>query len=156
VGDSGQATAEGCKPELSQAAIDASMAAVDALDLTDVKRKVVEATGWPVRTADYAELRYRRFLCMHHLDRELILVPHLDIDAFWHQHILFTRNYARDCERLFGEFFHHNPGRGADDEAERLREILARTAKLYADAFGEDYLSTEPQEVASGMLKLFG
>ena len=91
--------------------VEAAMAAIASLDLSAVRRKVVEDKGWSDQIADYAELRYRRFLSMYRLDPRLALVPHDDIDAFWHQHILFTREYARDCEKLFGSVF-ISPWRG--------------------------------------------
>ena len=153
--DSGQGKRDGWKPELSQAIIDASMAAIEALDLAAVKRKVVAEKGWNQATADYAELRYRRFLCMHRLDRGRALVPLPDVDAFWHQHILFTREYAQDCDALFGEFFHHSPASGDKDEAQRRRPVLAETAEFYADIFGEDYFAVEPEHAPAGWVDLF-
>ncbi len=46
-----------------------------------------------------------------------MLVPPPDIDAFWHQYILFTREYATECERPFGGFLHHSPASGEEGEA---------------------------------------
>lgn len=39
------------------------------------------------------------------------LVPSPDVDEIWHAHILHTREYARDCEDVFGPggFLHHSP-----------------------------------------------
>ena len=135
--------------------VEAAMAAIASLDLSAVRRKVVEDKGWSDRIADYAELRYRRFLCMYRLNPRLALVPHDDIDAFWHQHILFTREYARDCEKLFGSFLHHAPGVGGDDEAELLHRGYVETARFYADTFGENYAATEPEGLPSDWLALF-
>ena len=135
--------------------VEAAMAAVAMLDLASVKRKVVEEKGWSKEIADYAELRYRRFLCMHLLDPRLILVPPPDIDVFWHQHILFTRAYAGDCERLFGRYFHHSPATGDADEAAMMQRGVMETAKFYAEAFGEHYFATEPAGFASNWMTLF-
>jgi hypothetical protein len=33
-------------------------------------------------------------------------------DMVWHSHILHTRQYAEDCEKLFGRFLHHTPETG--------------------------------------------
>ena len=97
--------------------------------------------------------RDRRFLCMHLINPPLLLVPPPDIDAFWHQHILFTREYARDCERLFGGFLHHSPASGEAGEAAAMQQGARETAKFYADAFGEHYFATEPEGFASNWLE---
>ncbi|CAN5923674.1 hypothetical protein BH11PSE3_BH11PSE3_45990 [soil metagenome] len=130
-------------------------AMVASLDLAAVKRKVIEDEGWSDKIADYAELRYRRFLCMHLLNPRLPLVPPPDIDAVWHQHILFTREYTRDCDRLFGLYLHHNPASGAAGEAEMMERGAMAAAKFYADTFGENYFATDPDGMASNWVGLF-
>jgi hypothetical protein len=132
-----------------------AMAELAALDLSMVRQKVVALEGWDGRIADYSELRYRRFLCLHRLDRTLPLAPPDDIDAWWHQHILFTRAYARDCERFFGEFLHHDPGSGTPSDTEAMAQAYARTARFYNEAFGEDYAATDPDGTVSNWLDLF-
>jgi hypothetical protein len=115
------------------------MALVDSIDLSMVRRNLIKENGWSEETAEQVELRYRRFLCLHYIDRECPLVPAKDIDLFWHQHILHTRAYAVDCNRLFGEFLHHTPASGNDDDAGHLREAFGKTRAFYADLFGEEY-----------------
>ena len=132
-----------------------AMASLASLDLSAVKRKVVDEKGWGVKIADYAELRYRRFLCMHLINPRLLLVPPPDIDAFWHRHILFTRQYVRDCETLFGTFLHHSPASGEEGEAAAMQQGAMETAKFYADTFGEHYFAVEPEGLASNWLELF-
>lgn len=31
------------------------------------------------------------------------------IDIVWHTHILFTKKYHADCQKLFGRYLHHLP-----------------------------------------------
>jgi hypothetical protein len=67
--------------------------------------------------------------------------PSMDVDTFWHYHILDTMKYARDCEEVFGYFLHHFPYvglRGEDDLAahERMGEHMA---ELYEQTFGQKY-----------------
>jgi hypothetical protein len=133
----------------------AALAEIASLDLSMVRKKVMALEGWNERIADYSELRYRRFLCMHLMDRTLPLVPPQDIDAWWHQHILFTREYARDCQRLFGGFLHHSPASDADGEAEMLMQGYVKTARFYSEAFGEDYSATDPDGTATDWLNYF-
>lgn len=132
-----------------------ALAVIASLDLSMVRKKVVALEGWDERIADYSELRYRRFLSMHLMDCTLPLVPPHDIDAWWHQHILFTREYARDCLRLFGGFLHHSPASGADEEAELLRQEYLKVASFYYEAFGEDYSATDPEGTAANWLEFF-
>jgi hypothetical protein len=120
-----------------------AMSVMATIDLTSVMRKLRHDEGWTEAEAATAGQRYRRFLCMRFLDPELELVPARDIDKVWHQHILHTHDYARDCQRVFGAFLHHEPG--APDDApvqERLRADLARTQARYAELFGEEYVAT--------------
>lgn len=137
-----------------------ALAEIASLDLVMVRRKVVAPRGWGDRIADYSELRYRRFLCMHLMHPPMRLVPAEDIDVWWHQHILFTYEYARDCQRLFGEFLHHQPvseadGEDADRQAEMLTAAYLATARFYSVVFGEDYSATDPDGAVTNWLKYF-
>ena len=122
----------------------ASMALIDSIDLSMVRRKLMDEEGWSEKAAGIVEQRYRRFLCLHLMDRELVLVPARDIDKFWHQHILHTRDYARDCSRVFGEFLHHLPASGDSDDSESMRKGFEETESLYRKLFGEEYIATNP------------
>jgi hypothetical protein len=57
----------------------------------------------------------------------------------WHYHILDTRAYHGDCQRVFGGYFHHFPyfGLRGDDDARRLQAAFAKTKALYEETFGE-------------------
>jgi hypothetical protein len=64
------------------------------------------------------------------------------VDKFWHQHILDTVGYARDCQLMFGYFLHHNPylGLGLEgDDSARREHASKRMSVLYEQAFGEPY-----------------
>ena len=139
----------------SRMSVETAMASVDSLDLSAVMRKVIEEKNWNDEVAAYAELRYRRFLGMRLMNARLFVVPPPDIDAVWHQHILFTREYARDCEKLFGKFLHHEPATGNARDAEVMQQGFVETAKFYAEIFGENYLAAEPEGLASNWVDLF-
>lgn len=116
------------------------MALIDTIDLSAVTRKVMQEEGWDAETAAKAERRYRRFLCMMHLVPTLDIVPTEDIDKVWHQHILFTRTYSEDCQRIFGRYIHHDPASGEAGEKAILHDGLEKTQALYFELFGEDYI----------------
>lgn len=115
---------------------------IDDIDLHMVKRKLLasdQGEDWTQEQVDRMEIQYRRFLflCWKYSDRPI--VPTKTIDTFWHQHILDTRAYAQDCERIFGGFIHHNPyfGMLGDDDRRANREAFARTQELWDTEFGE-------------------
>lgn len=124
----------------------AAIALVDSIDLSMVKLKLMdeeEGEGWSRQYADYAEKRYRRYLVMLLLRPDISSVPTGEIDSFWHQHILDTRAYADDCQRVFGEFVHHFPyfGMRGDEDARNLISSFETTKVLYSGLFGEEYVS---------------
>jgi hypothetical protein len=115
-----------------------------ALDLTLVKRKLEgqeEGQGWTAATCDAVEAEYKRFLSLKRLYPSRDIVPNRMVDRFWHQHILNTEQYAKDCQDLFGYFVHHYPYFGMKGEADR-QDLLAAfesTSRLYKQHFGDDY-----------------
>jgi hypothetical protein len=84
------------------------------------------------------ETEYRRFLCLMATHPDEVLAPSVDVDTFWHYHILDTMKYAADCEQAFGFFLHHYPYagmHGEDDEQLRV-DGGERMRTLYTAAFG--------------------
>lgn len=114
---------------------------VAALDLSMVKMKLQDAEegkGWSAEQCEEAEVEYKRFLTLNLLFPKSI-VPTTVMDTMWHYHILDTRAYHRDSERIFGGYFHHFPYfgmRGAEDE-QNLAHSFDNTRQLYEETFGE-------------------
>ncbi|MFC0250684.1 glycine-rich domain-containing protein [Massilia consociata] len=110
-------------------------AAFQALDLAPIKMKLMHVEsgeGWSALRADAVETEYRRFLFLMKKYPNAEASPTVDVDTFWHYHILDTMKYARDCAAVFGYFLHHYPyvgiGASANDSdhvaaGERMREI---------------------------------
>lgn len=110
-------------------------AAFAELDLAPIKMKlmhVASGEGWSALRADAVEAEYRRFLFLMKKYPDAEASPTVDVDTFWHYHILDTQKYALDCEALFGYFLHHYPyvgiGAAANDGdhaagGERMRAI---------------------------------
>jgi hypothetical protein len=119
----------------------ADFAAIAALDLDRIKTKlchVESGEGWSHARADAAEVEYRRFLYLMKAYPAEQTVPSVEVDTFWHYHILDTVNYAADCHAAFGYFLHHDPAVGLDGASaatERDRGA-ARMQALYAENFG--------------------
>ena len=113
--------------------------AIQALDLTSVKTRLMDAElgeGWTQEYADSIEEAYKTYLTMlvkYQEHAEDIMLAK-DVDEFWHTHILQTMKYMDDCERVFGGYLHHNPHVGKVTEADLAKrtELAAKTRQLYA------------------------
>lgn len=116
-------------------------AVFEALDLSPIKLKLMHVEsgeGWSERRVNAVEAEYRRFLFLMKKYPDAGASPTIDVDMFWHYHILDTMKYARDCEATFGFFLHHYPyvGMGAgSDDSERL-EAGERMRAIYESEFG--------------------
>jgi hypothetical protein len=119
----------------------ADFAAIAALDLDRIKTKlchVESGEGWSRARADAVEVEYKRFLFLMKAYPTEQTVPSVEIDTFWHYHILDTVKYAADCKAAFGYFLHHDPAvglAGESEAAERSRRA-ERMDELYAATFG--------------------
>lgn len=85
---------------------------IGTLDLTQIKQKVMFKQGWSKDHADKVEADYRAFLALGDKGKNR---PTADVDEMWHTHILDTKKYAADCQRMFGGFLHHIPSYAADE-----------------------------------------
>lgn len=139
-------------------------AAFEALDLAPIKMKLMHVEsgeGWSALRADAVETEYRRFLFLMKKYPDAEASPTVDVDIFWHYHILDTMKYAQDCEAVFGYFLHHYPyvGIGAsandDDHAasgQRMREIYEAefgAARAANDAYAYCAAPGKPGEAAN-------
>lgn len=101
-----------------------------------------EGPGWTREQCDAVEVEYRRFLTLKLMYPDTDIVPHQEVDVFWHQHILDTQQYAEDCEKVFGQFLHHFPyfGMRGKEDAQNLMIAFEETKRLYEMHFGESYI----------------
>ena len=115
---------------------------VAAIDLEMVKMKMSqesEELGWTKEQIEDAEVEYKRFLHLNLLHGKASIVPNKIMDTMWHYHLLDTRAYHRDSDKVFGGYFHHFPYfglRGEQDE-KNLINAFENTKKLYQREFGE-------------------
>lgn len=120
------------------------------LDLEMVKMKlrdVDEGEGWSSEQCESAELEYKRFLQLNRKYASATIVPNRVMDVMWHYHILDTRQYVADSDRLFGRYFHHFPYfgmRGPEDEMQ-LRSSFMTTQQIYEREFSEPMVRDEAQ-----------
>jgi len=113
---------------------------VSKLDFKRLKHKYTQSSEAEMSHAEWdsAELEYRRFLTLKTLYPSISLVPSKQVDAIWHAHILDTRAYREDCQRIFGSFLDHYPYFGiyGQDDYQELKNAFAQTVCLYEKHFG--------------------
>ncbi len=106
------------------------LGAIAGLDLSKVRTNAMRRHGWTEGRAAEAEADYRRFLYLLARDPMQTIVPWtVDLDKFWHEHILDTSQYAQDCALVFGQFIHHDPNIRLTPEAEARAKL--ETSQLF-------------------------
>ena len=118
------------------------MARIDSIVFSNVRSKLQnseDGKGWSFEMAIQVEREYRYFLWLTAAYAGVAIVPCRSVDDFWHQHILDTRAYMRDCERVFGFYLHHFPyfGMSGPEDARNLQQAWQTTIHLYAKHFSE-------------------
>ena len=119
---------------------------IQKLDLSLVRGKLEERARLgrevpvppvPLSLLDEAIEDYRHFWALNLRYPGFPIVPSETIDEVWHQHILFTQQYAADCAAIFGEFRHHVPHFGrAQRNLEEDKRLLCNTLELWAKEYG--------------------
>ena len=116
---------------------------IASLDLTPVVKQLIDYQGWAPMRAASVERRYRRFLYLKVTLPEGNASPTVEVDEFWHQHIINTRRYGPDCEAIAGRFLHHT-FLSPDDpvQAGTLNAVWLTTLAAYESLFEEPYEDT--------------
>ena len=71
-----------------------------------------------------AALEFKRFLALPLLypgRREYPFVPSLRLDLLWHTFLLDTPRYREFCERVYGQYLDHVPGRSRSETKRAVR-----------------------------------
>jgi len=125
--------------------LEAAKAYIDSIDFSMVIDKIVKTKRW--KKSDVLKIcaLYRNFLFLkkkYDQDDEK-LAPSIEIDEFWHNHIMDTKKYRYDCDKIFGFYLDHYPYNGMDGkttEADAARSF-EKTQELYHKEFG-NYIYT--------------
>ena len=131
---------------------------INSMDLGGVIDRMRFVHNWTKKSAELAETQYRNYLLLCKKYGETHpLPPSHEIDEFWHNHVLCTRRYTKDCEKIFGYYLHHDPHHG--DRGTILHEDLVQTFKestreLYFKEFGVPLSHVEPNWLAKLLVKL--
>lgn len=139
----------GAKDALLQLSDNISLTAaknyLEKLDLTYILDKMCAEDyflpRWIRSEAEQCCTLYKNylFLCKKYPDEKLVPTRH--VDEFWHNHILFTKNYTHDCLNIFGHYLHHYPETKAETTSTLTCNYL-KTKELYLKEFGRDFTAS--------------
>lgn len=79
------------------------------LQLDREKAKLKEALQCTDEFCSALHREYLRFWALKKTYKDKHIIPSLYLDKLWHLHILDTKKYREDCERLLGAFWDHSP-----------------------------------------------
>ncbi len=114
---------------------------IKAINLSRAKKRLMSNLSWTEEEAETAIRQYRQFLGLAVKHPKQTLVPSKLVDEVWHQHVLDTQAYPKDCNRVFGEFVHHDPYFGTTAQGKRLLPTaFKRTNRLFVKEFGKGCL----------------
>jgi hypothetical protein len=99
-----------------------------------------DGLNWSREKCEHVEVVYKRWLLLRRKYEAEDMPPSIEIDKFWHEHMLDTRAYFEHTARIFGYYHHHFPyfgmRNGADEVA--LHEAWKNTSRRYRENFGEE------------------
>jgi hypothetical protein len=108
-----------------------------AFDLDEIVEHYADSYGLPLETARAHERELKRYLALCALDPDGRYGMAGVVDKLWHAFILFTKDYARFCEKAAGVFLHHVPRTKRQDPDGSPYDAYARTLAAYERVFGE-------------------
>jgi hypothetical protein len=107
---------------------------INNLDLTTIVKVTRKQEAWTAKQATDADLWYRRFLLLCHVNRlRSIAVLGREADKIWHNHILDTVRYQADCKSVFGAYLNHRPivGRQTAAQTVAIQKTTAQCLSLF-------------------------
>lgn len=113
---------------------------VNAINLDAVMGSAVKREGLPTDRAPAAVETYRQFLTLAAAYPDRIICVPSDADKIWHQHILSSGQYRKDCSALYGRQLSHDPNAFGTPT---FAAAWAETVTLYKAHFGVD-LDSDP------------
>ena len=126
--------------EQSQENIDAALARVSSIDFSKINAKLESHYGVSRDQVEMMSDIYRKWLTLHMCYPDVELTPNEILDEYWHAHILDTRAYASDCEKLFGSYLHHYPYFGLEGDADARDAGFELTNALFKKHFGSELI----------------
>ncbi|MCB1316892.1 MAG: hypothetical protein KDK27_13100 [Leptospiraceae bacterium] len=102
-------------------------------------RRLAREQGWSTEFANGAIEEYKRFMFLITVS-EAPCTPSQAVDAVWHTHLMYTREYWQNfCANILGQPIHHSPTQGGPAERRKFIYYYKRTLALY-----QLYFETKP------------
>ena len=127
----------------TQQQIKDAMVLVEELDFTEQNAKLISFYGWESDKVMLMERLYKEWLVLHKVyGHSVAFAPNGMLDEYWHYHILDTKKYMDDCNRVFGYYLHHYPyfGLTKKETKQDLESGFELTRKLFKKHFDHDLL----------------
>ena len=103
-------------------------------DLNYVSWKCVSEASLSAGDVQIAEKEFKRFMALVIMGYSPLAMFGKVVDEFWHQYVLFTREYKVFCAKVIGYFVHHQP----DTPVSRVPESSGKVfVEAYRKHFGE-------------------
>ena len=99
------------------------LALIESYPFTQVKEKLLMGGKVAPELVDGAISEFRKYLSLIALGHKGVGMNSRDVDEVWHIFILFTKDYARFCDEVFGFFLHHQPTTVRRGLSRRVRRI---------------------------------
>lgn len=77
--------------------------------LEHVRERLIHKDILAADIVDEAIEEYKHYMTLILLGYKPLDMFSQQVDDVWHNHILFTKDYANFCQQVFGYFLHHNP-----------------------------------------------
>lgn len=89
----------------------AALKRINGIELEDIVARASTRAKWTTPAQRrLAEKWYRGYLWLSYVHgKRPVFGIVAEADELWHAHIVYTKRYRRDCQRVFGEFLDHNP-----------------------------------------------
>lgn len=81
-----------------------------------------------------AFVEFKKYAALTKIFDEPLAMASKEVDAVWHQFILFTRQYHGFCKEFLGNYMHHSPSTSLTPVIEGSRENLR---EKYKQVFGK-------------------
>lgn len=105
---------------------------IRCLDLEAISFTACRLEGWSLAKVERIEMEYRAYLqVVRYFGGDGDVAPSLDVDKYWHHHILDTTKYMNDCQVIFGGYLHHYPYSGVfgPDDKKEQSDRVSKTRK---------------------------
>jgi len=105
-------------------------------DLSRVREYLINREGFEPSDVDKRIKEYRRFLVLVLMHGSTVPISE-PVDVIWHNHILFTKDYMKMGNAVFGHYLHHHPTVNDEENIALAGNYKNNTLSAYQKLFGK-------------------